>query len=215
MSPRVSPEHKERRRQDILDAALEVFIGKGYQQATVDDVAARCGMSVGAIYRYFPTKSDIMLTLVEQRLGRTPELFARMTAGVADPWERLVRCVDLFVSALRVRHPETGRLLLVTWAEALQDGQVRQGLHRRFAGVVEYLAGIIRAGLEAGRFRPDVNPEGLAATLLCTADAVTLYWVTSTPGVDIRAMRQTILAMLRSFLLEGQPPAPVLPCSEE
>ena len=51
MSPRVSAEHKELRRKAILDAALEVFIGKGYQLATIDDISARCGMSVGAIYQ--------------------------------------------------------------------------------------------------------------------------------------------------------------------
>ncbi len=206
MCPRVSAEYKERRRQTILDAALAVFIGKGYQLTTIDDIAARSGLSVGAIYRYFSTKGEIMLTLVEQRLGRTPELFARLTAEVPDPWERMVRCVDLFVSALRVKHPETARLLLAAWAEALQDGQVRQGLHRRFAGLVEYLGETIRAGQSQGRFRTDTNPEGLAAVLLCTADAVTLYWVTQTPGVDIRLMRQIVLGMLRSYLLTQPTP---------
>lgn len=204
MSPRVSDEHKERRRQEILAAALDVFIGKGYKQATINDIAARGGMSVGAIYRYFPTKGEIMLTLVEQRLGRTPELFARLTAGVADPWEQLVKCIDLFVSALRIQHPGAGRLLLVAMAEALQDGQVREGLHRRFGGVMAYMAGIIRKGQAQGRFRPDASPDGVAAMLLCTADAATLYWVTRTPGVDIRLLRQTVLAMLRSFLLPDE-----------
>lgn len=205
MSPRVSAEHKERRRQEILAAALDVFIGKGYQQSTINDIAARGGMSVGAIYRYFPTKGDIMLTLVEQRLGRTPELFARLTAHVSDPWDQLVKCVDLFVSALRIKHPGAGRLLLVAWAEALQDGHVREGLHRRFNGVVGYLAGIIRKGQAHGRFRAGVNSDGLAAVLLCIADAATLYWVTQTPGADIRLLRQTSLSMLRSFLLSDEP----------
>lgn len=202
--PRVTEQHKERRRQAILDAAMDVFLGKGYQLTTVDDIAARSGLSVGALYRYFGTKSEIMLTLLEQRMGRTPDLFARLTADAGTPWERLVRCVDLFVSALRVKHPATGRLLLVAWGEALQDGQVRQGLHRRFSALVNYIADVIREGVAAGEFRDDVDAAALAAGLLCMADGVTLYWVTGTPGTDVRPMRTTILAMLRSYLAPPQ-----------
>lgn len=201
MSPRVSDAHKEQRRQEILDGALEVFIGKGYQVATINDIAAASHLSVGAIYRYFETKGDIMLALVEERLGRTPELFARLTERAGDPWERLDRAVDLYTSALRVRHPATGRLLLVTMAEAVQDGEVRRGLRRRFSALVDYVAGIIKDGIAQGLFRPDADPTALSALLLCAADGVAVYWVTATPEVELRSMRQAILAMLRAYLV--------------
>lgn len=199
--PRVSKEHKEQRRQLILDAAMEVFIGKGYQVSTINDISAQSGLSVGAIYRYFRNKGEIMLTLVDERLGRTPELFARLTETVEDPWDRIERAVDLFTNALRVRHPATGRLLLVTMAEAVQDGDARRGLHGRFSGLVGFLQQIITDGVTRGAFRTDLAPETLAATLLCMADGVAVYWVTGAPEVDLRAMRGTILAMLRAYLM--------------
>jgi len=199
--PRVSAEHKERRRQAILDAAMEVFIGKGYQLATINDISAHCHLSVGALYRYFPTKGEIMLALVEERLGRTPVTFARLTEKAGDPWERLVSCVNLFTSALGVRHPSTGRLLLATLAEAVHDSEVRRGLYKRFHGLQEYLRAIVADGVAMVMFRPDADPDALAALLLCTADGGTVYWVTGTPGLDIRTMRSMILALLRSYLL--------------
>ncbi|HLN62092.1 MAG TPA: TetR/AcrR family transcriptional regulator [Symbiobacteriaceae bacterium] len=199
--PRVSDEHKERRRQAILDAALDVFIGKGYQLATINDIAARSGLSVGAIYRYFAGKGEIMLALVEERLGRTPELFARLTDKSGSPWERLDRAIDLFTSALRVRYPLTGRLLLVTLAEAVQDGQVRTGLHKRFGDLVTYLRGLIEDGIAQGLFRPDVDVMALATLLLCTADGVAIYWVTGTPEIDLRPMRNTIREMVHAYLI--------------
>ncbi len=204
MSPKVSPEHKERRRQAILDAALDVFIGKGYQLATINDISARSGLSVGAIYRYFPTKSAIMLTLVEERLGRLPELFARHIPRTGDPWERLTRSIDLFVSALRVRHPATGRLLLVTLAEAVQDGEVRRGLQERLSGLVSYLQAIIDEGVAQGLFRPDVDARALATILLCSADGVAVYWVTDGREIDLRPMRSTMLEMLRAYLIKKE-----------
>lgn len=202
--PKVSAAHKEQRRQAILEAALEVFIGRGYQLATIDDISSRSGLSVGAIYRYFRNKGEIMLTLVEARLGRTPELFERLTRATGDPMERLEAAVGLFASALRVRHPATGRLLLVTLAEAVQDGEVRNGLHDRFRGLVGYLQGVIDEGVAAGMFRPDVDARVLAALLMCTADGLTIYWTTDMPDLDLRSMRSTVLAMLRAYLTQKE-----------
>lgn len=183
---------------------MEVFIGKGYQLATIDDISARSGLSVGALYRYFRNKGEIMLTLVEERLGRTPELFARLTESAGDPWERLERCVGLFTSALRIRHPATGRLLLVTLAEAVHDSDVRRGLHERFKELVTYLESIISEGVATGLFRPDADAGALAVLLLCTADGVTVYWTTDTPEFDVRAMRTAMLAMVKAYLIRSE-----------
>jgi len=202
--PKVTDLHRERRRQAILDAAQAVFVQKGYQLATIDEIAARSALSVGAIYRYFPTKSDIMLTLLEERLGRGPELFHRLTGEGGSAWQRLSRCVDLFVTALRVRHPGTGRLLLAAWGEALQDRTVRLGLQERYQGLVDYMRGVIEAGVAQGEFRRNPDPAVLAELLVAMADGATLAWSIGTPGLDLRRMRASALAMFRAYLCPAQ-----------
>lgn len=198
--PKVTETHKQRRRQAILDAAEQVFLGKGYQLATVDDIAVRSGLSVGALYRYFSSKSDIMLTLMEERLGRTPDLLKRLTSDAEDPWEQIGRCVEIFVLALRVRHPSTGRLLVVAWGEALQDSTVREGLMRRFTGLVDYVQGVIQRGIASSEFRRDADAKDLALLLVCLADGVTLYWSANTPGLELQRIRTTVMSMVRSYL---------------
>lgn len=201
--PKVSAHYKAQRRQMILDAAMDCFIGKGYQLTTIDEISTRCGLSVGALYRYFSSKSLIMITLIEERLGRMPMLLARVTDPVEDPWERLVRCIDLFVSALRLRHPANGRLLLVAWAEAVHDPAVRKGLHDRYDGLVGYLDAAIKDGIAQSRYRPDVDTRALAALLLCMADGLALYWVGEAPDLELRSMRHTALAMIKAYLEPG------------
>ncbi len=198
--PKVTEKHKEQRRQAILNAAEQVFLGKGYQLATVDDIACRCGLSVGALYRYFISKSDIMLTLMDERLGRTPDLLERLTSGVGGPWAQITRCVDIFVLALRVRHPTTGRLLLVAWGESLQDRVVRDGLLRRFSGVVDYLSAVIERGIKSGDFQPNADPRVLASLLMCLADGVTLYWAANASGIELQRIRATVMSMVQSYL---------------
>ncbi len=198
--PKVTETHKRRRRQAILDAAEQIFLGKGYQSTTVDDIAVRSGLSVGALYRYFSGKSDILLTLMEDRLGRTPDLLERLTADAHDPWEQIGRCVDIFVLALRVRHPSTGRLLIVAWGEALQDSTVRDGLLRRFTGLVDYIRTVIQRGIASGKFRRDADAKVLASLLVCLADGVTLYWSANSSSLELQRIRTTVMSMVRAYL---------------
>ncbi len=57
-------------RDRLLDAAARVFAERGYQAASVDDVAAQAGLSKGAVYWNFKSKDDLFLTLYEERIGR-------------------------------------------------------------------------------------------------------------------------------------------------
>jgi AcrR family transcriptional regulator len=200
LSPRVSEAHKEQRRQSILDAAMGLFISRGYQLTTIDQIAAVAGLSVGALYRYFRTKDEILLALLDERLGRAPELFGRLLTEGGDPWQRLRRSIDLFVTALGVRHPGTGRLLLVALAESIHNEAVHEALHRRFGDLARYLEEILREGQETGLFRAELDATALATMLITLADGIAIYWVTKTPGVDLRRLKQLQIDWLKTYL---------------
>ena len=58
----------KQRREQILEAALEVFSARGYGNAAVPEIAARAGVAVGTIYNYFPSKKDILTALLENNI---------------------------------------------------------------------------------------------------------------------------------------------------
>ena len=49
----------------ILDAALEVFVKKGYSETRMDDIVKKSGLSKGAIYHHYKSKRDLFLSLIE------------------------------------------------------------------------------------------------------------------------------------------------------
>lgn len=57
---KVTEAHIEARRDDILNAALDLFATRGVEETTMSDIADDAGISAGAIYRYFPGKADLM-----------------------------------------------------------------------------------------------------------------------------------------------------------
>ena len=58
--PRITAEREEATRQSILRAARDVFVAKGFHEATTHDVARAAGLSVGSIYTYFASKDELI-----------------------------------------------------------------------------------------------------------------------------------------------------------
>lgn len=88
--PRVIPEYKAQARARIVDAARTVFHRKGFRAATMDDIAREIGVSKGALYLYFPTKSDLLVEIQartrEEILGKWAALLdgGDVAEGMAD-----------------------------------------------------------------------------------------------------------------------------------
>lgn len=70
---------------EILAAALALFSEKGFAAARMEDVAARAGVSKGAIYLYFPDKSALLKSIVQQAIGEQIAVAARMADHIEGP----------------------------------------------------------------------------------------------------------------------------------
>lgn len=78
------------RRNLILDAAVQVFAGKGFHRATIKDVAQAAGIADGTIYNYFENKTALLLAILD-RINQTPEReghFAGAAEMKLDDWAR-------------------------------------------------------------------------------------------------------------------------------
>ena len=72
---------KERRREEILDAAQRVFVEKGLTTATVDDIAMAAELSKGTLYLYFESKEDIYVALMMRGLRLLYSVFNEIISG--------------------------------------------------------------------------------------------------------------------------------------
>src|SRR5690349_24617191 len=60
---------KEARPQELLDAALELFVEKGFAATRSEEVAARAGVAKGTLYLYYPSKEDLLKAVVRENLS--------------------------------------------------------------------------------------------------------------------------------------------------
>lgn len=100
------------RREEILQAAKELFLEEGYEATTIRRIADRVGVSAPALYLYFHDKEAMMLALCDQTFGRLIERITAIEKTVADPLERLRRFGDAY-ARFGLEHPGEYRLVFV------------------------------------------------------------------------------------------------------
>ncbi len=89
----------ERRRHEIMDAAHQCFISKGYQATTIDDILTATGIAKGTLYYHFPGKEDIMHAIID-RVVQTIVTRARAVADSPVPPQEKI---EPFILSARVQ----------------------------------------------------------------------------------------------------------------
>lgn len=156
------------RPREILDAALTVFVAKGYAVTKLDDVAAAAGISKGLLYRYFDNKAELFKAVIRQTLVATLrdvgdrtrasgsaraalDIFLQQMIAVAGDPRR--SAIPKLVISESGNFPELAAFYL---AEVIGPGLTQ-------------LTALVRRGIESGEFRavdPDLTARSIIAPLL-------------------------------------------------
>src|SRR3954470_18518758 len=103
MLPASGPKFRRRKADrpgEIVGAAMAVFAEKGFAAARLDEIAARAGVSKGALYLYFETKEDLFRAVVDQAIGPNIQAVRAMIAAHPGPIGDLLRLVPERISAI-------------------------------------------------------------------------------------------------------------------
>ncbi len=149
----------EERRQRILEAARACFGDRGFAGATVETIAARAGVSNGLLYQFFRGKEHLFEVVID---GIQRDWQRAMVAGGPDAKTRADALEAMFRQsvAFAASHPLLPALL--TGDAALPRARHRAVGRRRVEAHRRYVADLLRAGIEAGEFRSDLDVEAVA-----------------------------------------------------
>ncbi len=185
--PRGSDALKENRRAQILEAALRVFARLGFHRARMDDIAREAGLSKGALYWYFEGKDALIAALLDRFYDWEMRDLGRALEEEGPVVERLRR----FTERLADQAERLSPLLPIAYefyAVAARQAWVREALRGYFDRYREGMAALLRAGVEQGELRPDLDPEAEAVVLLALYEGLFLLWTVDPEGVDWRTL---------------------------
>lgn len=156
--PKVTEAHREARRDEILDAAARCFSAKGFARTSMIDIIGEAGASAGAIYGHFAGKRELFLAVAERLIaGRAAMLQQRRADGPAlAPAEILTALMRSFDA-----DPETSRLLVHLWGEAMLDTEIRGATDQILAMLRRAIGGALA---EWFREHPDASGRSAEAS---------------------------------------------------
>lgn len=162
---------RESRREDILATAERVFLQKGFEASSMDEVAKEAEFTKRTVYQYFDSKEDLLFEIASRMLERFHLILEVDPTEEAVAFVRLKSYARRFYSVIR-DHPAEAALMddALALRSALRRRKDEPGpgfrvLERSLAGLYGSFVSTLAEGSSDGSLRNDLNPEGAAFSL--------------------------------------------------
>ncbi|MEN6415222.1 MAG: TetR/AcrR family transcriptional regulator [Armatimonadota bacterium] len=155
-----SANRKKERRKQILEAAMRIFAQKGFERATTKAIAAEAGVAEGTIFIYFPTKRDLLISCMQQKIVEPlPEIFNN--ESISD--EEVVR--EFFKNRFRLLRANQGMFKLMISEGLYNPDLLKEFFERIFSPGLAEVARYFSRKMESGAFKK-LDPAVVARTLV-------------------------------------------------
>ncbi len=190
--------HKQQTRERLLDAAIECFLEKGYDETTVDQIAARADVARATVFNHFPEKERFLSAYLERRRSLVRVLLRNEVAEGVDAVQRLYDTMTLLARINENSVAET-RASLLAWRRSSGSPSTEPGTARIFADLVT-------AGKRAGQFRADADAELIGALLLDAYVGILLRWIPGEGGHPSFSLTEALHEVGRVVIEGLRPP---------
>jgi AcrR family transcriptional regulator len=200
---RTQAERKADTRSRLALAAASVFARRGYQGASVEEVAAEAGLSTGSLYAHFGSKEALFLSLLDEGIPGWAADYVRPPGDAPSLEGGLAGAATHWAEALDQRR-EVFLLFIEFWAAAVRDPDLRPRLAERYAALRRAGAVLIEKGAaEIGLALP-LPADVLASLFIALGDGLALQRLVD-PGA---APPATFALALEALFAQRTEPAP-------
>jgi TetR/AcrR family transcriptional regulator len=191
-------------RQEMLEAALDLFSKKGYRNVSMHEIAEKAEFAIGTLYKFFTNKEDLYKALILEKFYKFHEALTKAIAEPDDEIQKLRNYVqakgEVFranVSSIRLYFAETHGARFNVMAGF--DSEIRE----RRGEFMQTLASIFETGMQRKRFRKIADPYHLAVSLDSISNAFLLLWLEEPERHPYPEDPDTVLNILFKGLVEG------------
>ena len=188
---------KNTKKNQILDAALQIFVRKGYSETRMDDIVVGSGMSKGAIYHHYSSKRDLFLELIDYwEIYCFPNIldkkYKNKTASgilreiVKDVTKTFKEKKYVFLAELEI------------WALANHDDEVRKKTKLLYTNLLKLFSDIIYLGIKKGEFK-NINVNIAALSIMTSLQGV--IWFSIFEKGELSA--EEYLTQVMEFIIFG------------
>ncbi len=175
---------REQRKSHILDAARELLLEKGMNATSINQIAKRCELSVGAIYFYFKDKEELFASLQLEGLELLLQAIGQAVHKKTIP-EKKIRAIAMAYLQFSEEHKNYFDIInyFLTSPATIFSPKLKNKIDEHGDASITMLAEAIREGIDAGQFKA-VDPKRQAIIL----------WGAFNGMIQLKKLQKTILA---------------------
>ena len=199
----------ERRKQDLLNIAYRMFIEKGYENTSVDDIIIEAGIAKGTYYYYFESKEATLEAVIEMMIEKAENI---AKAALMNP----VPIPQKLASVVYAFQPNKDEVVITDVLERKENIVMHDKIGKKIVEVaVPILSDIVREGIAQGIFAC-TNVEERVRMLLIMSQNMFDYGAYSNKDIEVYVdmlekslgAKEGTMSFISEFLLEGQVHSP-------
>ena len=192
-------QNKQTSREKILQSAVQLFLGDGYEATSVNDICKHAGVSKGSFYHYFETKQVLFLSLMENWSSRVMQsVLGEPITEDSNAKDVLIQMPYQFNMAFAAV-PRGFPMLVDFWRQAMANPAIWKTAVEPYRYFMGFFMRIIETGQQDGSIRKEIDSEILARLLVAVAMGYLLEAAFDQEKADWSALTSQGL----SVLLEG------------
>jgi AcrR family transcriptional regulator len=199
-------ERRARTRTQLLEAAARVYARRGFESATLDEVAEEAGFTKGAVYDHFGSKEKLLFALLDEHLSaQIAEQVALFDPSI-ETAERPRRGADRWMRELD-EDPDSFRLFVEAWVRSQRDEPLRGKVLDGMDAWRETLAGFGRARVDEGDIKvPDHVLERFATVMLALGIGMSIVRLADPDAAPPELLGSAYVMLIRALEQGEQAP---------
>lgn len=150
---------REQRSQDIVDAAEEVFFSKGYEGATMDEIAETAELSKGTLYLYYKTKEELYFAIAMRGNAILRKMALESVHEEMTGLQKIMAMTQAYFRFYEEQRPYFDALHFMDTSKITREEMdERHEAFERSEGALQLLRDLVAQGVEDGSIRPNVDP---------------------------------------------------------
>lgn len=190
-------EKKKAKRVAILDAALDIFSQKGFQDTKIIEISRKADVADGTIYLYFKNKDDLFMAAFESFMQKKMKQFRDILEPIENKYERLHRFLDLHAEMF-TNNPDLARFMFIELRQSPQ-------FYNKYPNFwplreyTEFAKQLCSDAVKAKSIRP-IDPEVLVTIMIGTMDFALIEWLLGDKDKSLYDIKESILDIIHNGL---------------
>jgi AcrR family transcriptional regulator len=166
--PKITDQQRDARREQILAAAWKCFSRRGIHATSMEEILREAGLSAGAVYLYFKSKDELILTAIASQMNALrdlvlPSLQSGEPAGPTEFIHEITESIARFNSRMSI---DFNSIILMCWSEAQTSARVKSLIRDFQKGYRKSLSRLAAQWQKRGFIDPKADPDDVAKAML-------------------------------------------------